>query len=125
VSEELRKRLDRLREKLHEAYGSSQNGFLPVLVFGGLTPLPAVASDDTGHEWISDVAACESVEDFAQRAARESYGYGARLCTIGGMGTETPSQVEAMRAAWDEYMLTGYSDVPPEEASPQRRGILG
>jgi hypothetical protein len=121
MTEELRKRLDRLRDKLREAYGSSKNGFLPVIVFGGLTPLPAVAGDDTGHEWIR--GAGESVEDFAQRAAGESYGNGARLCTIGGMGTATPSQVEALRAAWDEYMLTGYPAVPPEEAGPQRRAL--
>jgi hypothetical protein len=125
MSEELRKRLDRLREKLREAYGS--DGFQPLLVYGGLVPLPAVATDDTGNEWIRDVAAGESVEDFAQRAARESRGHGARLCTIGGMGAETPLQVEALRAAHAEYMLTGYSDVPPCETSwpPARRGLRG
>jgi hypothetical protein len=122
VSEELRKWLDRLREKLREAYGSSPDGFLPVLVYGGLVPLPAVASDDTGHEWIRNVAAGESVEDFAQRAAREAYGHGAHRCTIGGMGTDTPLQREALRAAHDEYMRTEYSDVPPEEEYSRPRG---
>jgi hypothetical protein len=118
MTNELSRRLEAMERKLRETYGSSPNGFLPLLVYGGLTPLPAVAGDDMGNEWIR--AAGESVEDFAQRAACESYGHGARRCTIGGMGTDTPSQVEALRAAWDEYMLTGYSDVPPpEETSPR------
>jgi hypothetical protein len=123
--EELRKRLERLREQLREAFGSGPDGFMSVLVEGGLCPLPAIASDDTGHEWIRDVAGGESVEAFAQRAARESRGYGARLCTIGGMGTGTPLQDEALRAAHDEYMRTEYDDVPPMEKSrgtaPARR----
>ena len=126
MSNDLKRRLEALQARLREAYGSSPDGFLALLVYGGLVPLPAVASDDTGHEWIRDVAAGESVEDFAQRAARESYGHGARLCTIGGMGRETPSQVEALRAAHDEYMRTEYSDVPPCETSwpaPARRRL--
>jgi hypothetical protein len=119
MSNDLKRRLEALQARIREAYGSSPDGFLAVLVFGGLTPLPAVASDDKGGEWIRDVAAGESVEDFAQRAARESHGHGARLCTIGGMGRSTPSQTKALREAWDQYMLTEYSDVPPCEEGPR------
>jgi hypothetical protein len=113
VSEELRKRLDTLQQRLREAYGSSPDGFLPVLVYGGLVPLPAVASDDLGNEWIRDIAVGETVEDFAQRAASASREAGARLCNIGGMGTGTDLQREALRLAHEEYMRTEYSEVPP------------
>ena len=85
-----------------------------VIMHGGLVPLPVVASDDTGHEWIRDVAGGESVEDFTQRCAREAHEHGARRLTVGGMGTGTPLQREALRAAHDEYMRTEYSEVPPE-----------
>jgi hypothetical protein len=126
---ELSKRMEKLERLLNadrpSGTGPISSEFLAVLVYGGLTPLPAVASDDTGHEWIRDVAAAESVEDFAQRAARESRGHGARLCTIGGMGRDTPSQTEALRAAWDEYMLHEYSDVPPVETRTPARSRLG
>jgi hypothetical protein len=128
MTSELARRLEALERRMNTEQPS---GALPpggplrvVIVSGGLVPLPAIASDDTGHEWIRDVAAGESVEDFADRAARESRGHGARLCTIGGMGADTPLQVEALRAAWDEYMLTEYSDVPPCQtawAAPRSR----
>ncbi|SHN69154.1 hypothetical protein [Bradyrhizobium erythrophlei] len=113
MSSELEKRMEKLERLLNAERPAGMIGgeFLAVLVYGGLTPLPVVASDDTGREWIR--AAGESVEDFAQRAASESRAAGARLCTIGGMGSGTPSQNEALSAAWDEYLLTGYPDVPP------------
>jgi hypothetical protein len=97
----------RLRNELPSLPGKP---FLAVLVYGGLTPLPAGASDDIGNEWIRDRAAGETVEDFAQRAASESRAAGARLCTIGGMGRQTPLQGAAVRAAWDEYAATDYPD---------------
>jgi hypothetical protein len=122
MTNDLEKRLERLGQKLREEFASIPNGFLPLLVFGGLTPLPVIASDDIGNEWFRDVAGGETVEDFGDRAARESRAAGARLCTVGGMGRETPLQVAALRAAWDEYMATDYPDVPPiEESWPSRR----
>jgi hypothetical protein len=124
---ELERRMKALERRL-DGYSSSTprtgGEFKAVLVYGGLTPLPAVASDDTGREWIR--TASESVEDFALRAARESRAAGARLCTIGGMGRETPSQVAALRAAWDEYMRSGYSDVPEvTQARPSHGRYVG
>jgi hypothetical protein len=126
VTNELIRRLEALERRVN---AEQPSGMLPpddpfqvVVVYGGLTPFPVVASDDTGHEWIRDVAGGETIEDFAQRSAHESHGHGARLCTIGDMGRQTPLQVAALRAAWDEYMATDYPDVPPiEESAPARR----
>jgi hypothetical protein len=125
---ELEKRMKALQRRLNgDRPDGLPNGgeFLAVLVYGGLTPLPAVASDDAGNEWIRDMAAAETVEDFALRAARASRAAGARLCTIGGMGRQTPSQVEALRAAHAEYMATEYSDVPEVTHAGPSRSRLG
>lgn len=118
-NDELRKRLARLKAQLVEAFGSAgPDGFMPVLVEGGLTPYPAIAQDSMGNEWIRDFAAGETVEDFAQRAASESRDLGARLCVIGGLPATTASDtlLAAMKAASDHYYEHEYPDVPPEES---------
>jgi hypothetical protein len=118
MSNDLIRRLEALEARINaeQPAGLRPGGPMRVVVVhGGLVPLPAVAIDDAGNEWIRDVAGGETVEDFAQRAARESYDAGAKLCTIGGMGTGTPLQTAALRATWDEYMANDYPDVPPCE----------
>lgn len=117
MSDELRKQIERLRAKLREAFGSSPSGFKAVLVEGGLTPLPAIASDDIGGEWIRDVAAGETVEDFAQRAAHASRESGAKICAIGGMPSSTASETlrAAAKATSDHYYEYEYPEVPPCE----------
>jgi hypothetical protein len=117
-NEEIRRRLERVRQMLVETYGSSPGGFMAVLVEGGLVPYPVIAQDDMGNEWIRDMASGEAVEDFAQRAARESRDQGARLCTIGGMPGPTASEVMrgAMKAASDYYYAHEYPDVPEVES---------
>jgi hypothetical protein len=118
MSDDYQRRIDRIR-KLLEAFGSSPGGFMAVLVEGGLTPWPAIAQDDLGAEWIRDLANHETVEDFAQRAARESRDSGAKLCTIGGMPLPAASEAmqAAMKAASDYYYEHEYPDVPPCETS--------
>jgi uncharacterized protein (DUF2235 family) len=129
-NDEMRKRLDRLKAQLRETFGSSPGGFMAVLVEGGLTPWPAIAQDDLGAEWLRDLANHETVEDFTQRAARESRASGAKLCTIGGMPLPSASEEmqAAMKAASDYYFEHEYPDVPPCEERgyirPPSRGLL-
>jgi hypothetical protein len=132
-NDEMRKRLDRLKAQLVEAFGSSPDGFMAVLIEGGLTPYPAIAQDDQGNEWIRNTAAGETIEDFVQRAACESRDVGARLCTIGGMPGPGASEAmrAAMKAASDYYYENEYPDVPPVEENgspwgrPSRLGFAG
>jgi hypothetical protein len=125
MSEELRKRLERLRAQLIETHGSSPNGFLPVLIYGGLTPMPAIAFDDVGGGWIRNIAGGETVEDFARRAASASCAAGAKLCTIGGMGNGSDELTAALKAASDHYYEHEYQDVPPCETRAPARSRLG
>jgi hypothetical protein len=125
MTDDYQKRIDRIRKLLADIGASGGlNGFMAVLVEGGLTPWPAIAQDDMGNEWIRDMANNETVEDFAQRAARESRDSGAKLVTIGGLPLPTASEAmqAAMKAASDYYYEHEYPDVPEVEEAGTRWG---
>jgi hypothetical protein len=113
MSDELRKRIEKLQTRLN----AERSGPLPprdplriVTVFGGLLPEPIFGSSGS-LEWIREPD--ETLASFVQRSGREAMEAGQVLLTITSIprdGSEV--QREAGLIAWQRYMETEYSDVP-------------
>lgn len=120
-NEEIRRRLEQLRKEFIEAYGSSASGaFHAMRISGGLVPYAVIAIDNTGAEWIRDMAGGETEDAFRERAERASRASGATRCVTGGMPLPSASaeMQAAMTAASDHYFEFEYEDVPAVAERP-------
>jgi hypothetical protein len=111
MSNDLTRRLEALERRLNaELPGTVQPGapLRVVIVHGGLLPEPIFATAGV-HEWQRQPG--EEIEAFAQRCADEAREHGEALLTVSSF-PRGEAQIAAAKIAHEEWMRTGYDDVP-------------
>ena len=99
MSEALLKRLEALEKRMNEDQPSRPGApMMVVIVTGCLPPGEPLFANAGSNQWLR--LPDESIEDFADRAARGAREAGASLLTVGGL-PHTEEQNSAALAAYD------------------------